>query len=838
MTSIEVLRALVAQVNGQGEPPLDEVAITQVEEALGVRLPEDYRRFLAEVSDGGIGPGQEGLYPLCRAAQDRSRAREPFPHSSEDARGAMRVGEYAFLGEDDPPGTIVLAHDDGTTVYLVVTTEQAGTVWLGHVHGACPAYAVVEDEVVQHRFHTWYADVLRARLALPLEAETAETPADPQAPLADTVALRAEIAAASAGSVVTVPPGRYSLNAPLLLTEGIRLDAAPDSVVLEATHDGFAIEVSGRDITFDGLEFSRGGIGGRPGSSFTVSSCAFWQCETGVEVDAAEASVTSCRFVGCTTGVRFTGTARGAVRRCELQQSLENDLWIGAEARSQIEDNLLSGSAQHGIVLSDGAAVMERNEIVNAGKIGVHIQGGQHRLQHNLIHRAGDAGLVIHGGRSTIRGNFIAACPVAVHIEGRLHTSVLENVVWKSSYDGIVAVRGEVELAGNHCAHNRQHGLWLSLAPTQPVRDNVCYHNALAGIDLEYDVSTRRHASQALAVELTYNRCFRNGKTGVRVGRGAVLVSTRNSASHNGIAGLRADGIAHVAAHEDTYSNNGLFGVLELEAAHSSLVRSLFTDNGLAAVGAFARSLPTGRGSIYQPDAARRTLYAAGGPGDDGVNATRSAREISELLPESGYARMLQFPAGAVPQRCAESGLTCAGPARFVLAAALGVPLVIPLLVSVAGGEIECVERGPHTRTVEAHLRTLAHAPVAASLEEVVRLLLAGSSQRALSGELKACLVDDAVYLAACFASAAGQAGGDLAREDIERLSHQALVERALSAGPGRDRYFELGLREQRELKADLVLTALYSVWVEGRSQRSADAPLPVLAAVTEGRPR
>lgn len=46
-------------------PPLGEAALAQAEDQFGVRLPEDYRTFLAAVSAGGAGPFY-GLFPLAR----------------------------------------------------------------------------------------------------------------------------------------------------------------------------------------------------------------------------------------------------------------------------------------------------------------------------------------------------------------------------------------------------------------------------------------------------------------------------------------------------------------------------------------------------------------------------------------------------------------------------------------------------------------------------------------------------------------------------------------------------------------------------------------------------
>ncbi|MGI5153151.1 SMI1/KNR4 family protein [Plantactinospora sp. CA-294935] len=87
--------AKVFGANGHGwllDPPLRPAELAELEEQLGVRLPEDYRGFLLEVGRGGAGPFY-GLFPLRRVdgrwrwegdGADLTEIRtlaEPFPHT-------------------------------------------------------------------------------------------------------------------------------------------------------------------------------------------------------------------------------------------------------------------------------------------------------------------------------------------------------------------------------------------------------------------------------------------------------------------------------------------------------------------------------------------------------------------------------------------------------------------------------------------------------------------------------------------------------------------------------------------------------------------------------------
>src|SRR5262245_52278412 len=108
-------------------PTLSEGELAAFESANRVRLPEDYRRFLAVVGNGGAGPlyGLESLSTFGRALS------RPFPLPA--AAHTLTDGELDRLPDrDEYPGILEFCHQ-GCAIYsyLVVNGPTYGTIWDG-----------------------------------------------------------------------------------------------------------------------------------------------------------------------------------------------------------------------------------------------------------------------------------------------------------------------------------------------------------------------------------------------------------------------------------------------------------------------------------------------------------------------------------------------------------------------------------------------------------------------------------------------------------------------------------------------------------------------------------
>jgi hypothetical protein len=108
-------------------PTLRERELAAFESENRIRLPNDYRRFLAVVGNGGAGPFY-GLEPLSTFGRDLS---QPFQITT--ATDALTDEELEALGDrDEYPGILEFCHQ-GCAIhsYLVVNGATYGTIWDG-----------------------------------------------------------------------------------------------------------------------------------------------------------------------------------------------------------------------------------------------------------------------------------------------------------------------------------------------------------------------------------------------------------------------------------------------------------------------------------------------------------------------------------------------------------------------------------------------------------------------------------------------------------------------------------------------------------------------------------
>ncbi|MFB9605648.1 SMI1/KNR4 family protein [Streptomyces roseofulvus] len=144
-------------------PPLPEADIRAFETRHHIRLPADYRSFVAEVGDGPAGPAH-GLMPLTvpradvdddwavdeewRGDRRPGRLAEPFP-LTEPLPGAIGAPTEGLT-----PGTLMLA-EEGCAMFvrLILNGPHAGQIW--HLDPDWGGFVPMAPD-----FRTWYTDWL------------------------------------------------------------------------------------------------------------------------------------------------------------------------------------------------------------------------------------------------------------------------------------------------------------------------------------------------------------------------------------------------------------------------------------------------------------------------------------------------------------------------------------------------------------------------------------------------------------------------------------------------------------------------------------------------------
>ncbi len=131
--------------------PISQSELTEIEHAFNVCLPEAYRQFLLQVTNGGFGP-TAGLIPLADATKYfrehngyETILSTPFTHTEEyhqedepDVCRAEELNASKQMDNDEFYRTLDFFHagtldvcdlGDGYTIKLVVTGPTRGMVW-------------------------------------------------------------------------------------------------------------------------------------------------------------------------------------------------------------------------------------------------------------------------------------------------------------------------------------------------------------------------------------------------------------------------------------------------------------------------------------------------------------------------------------------------------------------------------------------------------------------------------------------------------------------------------------------------------------------------------------
>ncbi len=186
-------------------PPAAEIEVAAFEARAGIELPEDYRRFILEVGNGGEGPPDCGLLPLGATPENDvpgylrqgygDLLRRPFPfveHWIWEAEEPVANNDARHQAVSH--GNLVLGHDGcGQYWSLVVSGNQRGQMWQLTDVGIQPCAPSVTFlkwyEYWLAGGDDWWRDLYPDEEADPA-AEPEEPAAEPEEPAASDVPRR------------------------------------------------------------------------------------------------------------------------------------------------------------------------------------------------------------------------------------------------------------------------------------------------------------------------------------------------------------------------------------------------------------------------------------------------------------------------------------------------------------------------------------------------------------------------------------------------------------------------------------------------------------------------
>ncbi|WFL79023.1 SMI1/KNR4 family protein [Altererythrobacter arenosus] len=152
------------------EPTASEHQVAAFEQAHGVTLPEDYRKFLIELGNGGAGPGY-GIFPLGEGEEEQL-PQELLQNLSTDfslidtwneSRLAVGRGDNDSIPDEDYyscsviAGAIEIATDGCALFYLLVVSGPGkGQIWFDKRADGEGVVPVRDERGAILTFGPWY----------------------------------------------------------------------------------------------------------------------------------------------------------------------------------------------------------------------------------------------------------------------------------------------------------------------------------------------------------------------------------------------------------------------------------------------------------------------------------------------------------------------------------------------------------------------------------------------------------------------------------------------------------------------------------------------------------
>ncbi len=156
---------------------ISESAIAEFEDQHSVTLPEDYRAFIIQVGNGGVGPWY-GIFPFS-CDGNHQLLNQPFPYNEAWNVDGLYISERgdtpeeaAYFAEAHIQGTKRISHlGCGIYAILVFTGSERGNVWIDDrvdANGVFPLRTEKRDRLTfTELFEAWLSHELPETLSPP-----------------------------------------------------------------------------------------------------------------------------------------------------------------------------------------------------------------------------------------------------------------------------------------------------------------------------------------------------------------------------------------------------------------------------------------------------------------------------------------------------------------------------------------------------------------------------------------------------------------------------------------------------------------------------------------------
>lgn len=293
--------------------------------------------------------------------------------------------------------------------------------------------------------------------------------------------LQQAIDKARPGATVVVPEGTYTQ--PVTIGKGIVLKSRGAILSVESSRPAILVD-TGKKVGIQGLEI-RWKVKGKLEKG--GSSCA-------VFVRSGEVAIHGCRFKALGSGkvspcaLFAQGDAEVELKNCRFEGfEFAIQFWNGAEG--DIEGCLVSHPGHCGITVGGGAKVeMERNIVTGSAFHGVRCTGGEIEAESNWVANNKNRGFYIGNKSSTgeIDNNVIIGNGTGIDVFAQSKIDIENNIVMRSAYAGLsVADTAKVDAEGNMIVDNEAGILGFSDEKGKETSISLNGKNLLFGNKLE-----------------------------------------------------------------------------------------------------------------------------------------------------------------------------------------------------------------------------------------------------------------------------------------------------------------------------------------------------------------